>query len=415
MGTMIAKASAGRRPRATSLRYLAEAELAHAGAGLGFPPELEARYRADTNDERARQLRSVSWVSAVVYVAVCLLLNIFVIQDPIWRNVAIQNVVTPVLGLLISWWFFRPGVAFSRRETAALASSVIYTASVIVAVYFNPPNAAVQDLVLVILPLNFAMFFARLPFTYAVAFVGLSLALHTLAVLGRSDLPAAAREFPIGFVAVVCIPSLCCAYGLERAFRRDYLHRLLQRLQIEALSAQNDVLTQLSATDALTGAANRRRLDTELKKFCAAGAQGGAFMLIDVDRFKAFNDRHGHLAGDAVLRELAGCLMAQLRRCDLLARYGGEEFAVLLPGLGRHDALDAAERLRLAVENHLVPLNGGDVSVTVSIGIADLASCPEPTILLGASDAALYEAKKSGRNCVCAAWREPAAMPTAAD
>ena len=400
-------ATEGRRPRATSLRYLAEAELAHAGAGLAFPSDLEARYRADTNEDRARQLRSVSLVGALIYVCVCLLLNAFVIPNPLWRNVTIQNVVPPALGLAVGWRYFRPGVAFARREAAALAGSLIYTVSVILAVYFNPPEAAAQNLMLVILPLNFALVFARLPFAYAIALVVMSLAFHTLAVLARPDMPAAARGFPIGFVAAVCIPSLYCAYGLERAFRRDYLHRLLQRLQIEALSAENDVLARLSATDALTGAANRRRLDSELKRFCAAGAPGGAFMLIDVDGFKAFNDRHGHLAGDVVLRELAGCLTGQLRRCDLLARFGGEEFAVLLPGVSGHEALDAAERLRLAVEAHRVALNGDLLGVTVSIGIADLASCPEPTILLGASDAALYSAKKAGRNRVCAAWREP--------
>jgi diguanylate cyclase (GGDEF)-like protein len=400
-------ATEGRRSRATSLRYLAESELAHTGPGLAFPPDLEARYRADTNDDRARQLRAVSWLSALIYVAVCLLLNIFVIQAPVWRNVAIQNVVAPGLGLLICFRYFRAGVPFARREAAALASALIYTGSVILAVYFNPPEAAAQNLMLVILPLNFALVFARLALPYSIALVVLSLAGHTLAVLARTDIPDSARSFPIGFVAAVCIPSLCCAYGLERAFRRDYLHRLLQRLQIEALSAENDVLTRLSATDALTGAANRRHLDAELKRFCAGGAEQGAFLLIDVDGFKAFNDRHGHLAGDVVLRELAGCLMAQLRRCDLLARFGGEEFAVLMPGVSGPEALDAAERLRMAVEAHRVVLNGDLLGVTVSIGIADRASCPEPTILLGASDTALYAAKKAGRNRVCAAWREP--------
>ncbi len=123
-------------------------------------------------------------------------------------------------------------------------------------------------------------------------------------------------------------------------------------------------------------------------------------LLVDVDRFKELNDEHGHQTGDLCLQQVAERLSAHLRRCDLLARFGGEEFAVLLPGVGVHEAMSMAERLRAAIQARPFVVEGAKLSVTVSIGIAALNRGAAPETLIEAADVALYAAKNAGRNQV---------------
>lgn len=164
-------------------------------------------------------------------------------------------------------------------------------------------------------------------------------------------------------------------------------------------------LAGLASTDGLTGLANRRRLDQVLKQEWARGMRSErplALLMIDVDHFKAFNDRHGHHGGDVALRSVAQTLTASIRRPgDLAARYGGEEFMVVLPETDKAGACVIAEKLRLAIEA-LPPFAEDTVPITVSIGVAThlpaTHDLPEP--LFHAADRALYRAKKLGRNRV---------------
>ncbi len=164
-------------------------------------------------------------------------------------------------------------------------------------------------------------------------------------------------------------------------------------------------MVRLSERDALTGAHNRRslfaRLDLELER-SARFEHAMAVALVDVDRFRPYNDAHGHAAGDAVLRTVAGILGRAVRKVDLVARYGGEEFAVLLAGADRDAALLAAEGLRAAVEQANVPHGASEAGrVTISIGIGVFPEDGrELGALIDAADAALYAAKRAGRNAV---------------
>jgi len=128
-------------------------------------------------------------------------------------------------------------------------------------------------------------------------------------------------------------------------------------------------------------------------------------MMIDADHFKAFNDRHGHQAGDQALRELAKVITANVRRpADLVARYGGEEFSVILAETDSAGAQQIAEHIRQAVER--LPLrDGAQMPMTVSIGISSWTATSEMTLeqLLFAADKALYQAKEGGRNRVVVA------------
>lgn len=166
-------------------------------------------------------------------------------------------------------------------------------------------------------------------------------------------------------------------------------------------------LAQLAATDALTGVANRRTLDQTLRHEWFRAQRSGlplSLLMIDADHFKAFNDRHGHLAGDDALCSLTKVISTSVRRPgDLVARYGGEEFSVILPETDSAGARQIAEAIRVAVEQlPLVP--GAEMPMTVSIGISTWTSASETNLerLLFAADKALYQAKEGGRNRVVA-------------
>jgi diguanylate cyclase (GGDEF)-like protein len=174
-------------------------------------------------------------------------------------------------------------------------------------------------------------------------------------------------------------------------------------------SEEEDVLVQLyeaSVRDGLTGMFNRRHLSDRLAQEVAYAVRhdtGVCVLLLDIDFFKKVNDTHGHLAGDEVLRRLAGLVGEQIRREDLLARYGGEEFVLVIREVPLASAGLLAERIRAAVERMEVPYEGKILRMTVSIGVASLASCGAdrtPTHLLALADQALYRAKETGRNRV---------------
>ncbi len=161
----------------------------------------------------------------------------------------------------------------------------------------------------------------------------------------------------------------------------------------------------LAATDELTGMASRRHLLDQANSMLRVAQRYGrdfSVALVDVDRFKAVNDEHGHLAGDRLLREVSACLDGNHRASDIVGRYGGEEFVLLLPETSPEVACVLAERTRKGIEN--LALNGGSgpASITISLGVAGLRPGEEVDLecLLNRADEALYQAKKSGRNRV---------------
>ena len=206
----------------------------------------------------------------------------------------------------------------------------------------------------------------------------------------------------------------------------DYVPRTLDRRQISALEAlarqalallelrkglaalqasrqrleeANTLLTKQAITDPLTLLLNRRGLDERLAEELQRARRSGmplAVFMLDADHFKAFNDAHGHIAGDAVLKELARLLKGGLRPYDAVSRYGGEEYAVVLPGTTAEEAGALAERVRRAIAAHPWPLR----RVTASIGVAVLRQGEHGATLLARADDALYRAKRGGRDRV---------------
>ncbi len=157
-------------------------------------------------------------------------------------------------------------------------------------------------------------------------------------------------------------------------------------------------------TDARTGALNVRALEEDAEREIARAARKGlplCVIALDLDHFKALNDRYGHAAGDEALRLVVAEVYDEVRAGDVVARTGGEEFVVLLPETMIATAETIAERLRARVETMVVPFNGEELRLTVSVGVsAYLGEGDAWPLLLRRADVALYEAKSRGRNCV---------------
>jgi diguanylate cyclase (GGDEF)-like protein len=176
--------------------------------------------------------------------------------------------------------------------------------------------------------------------------------------------------------------------------------------QNEELQRGNEVLSQLSITDGLTKLHNHRyfqeRLTRELKRY-GRTAKPLSMLLVDLDDFKALNDRLGHASGDELLVRVASILDANVRDTDLLARYGGEEFVVLATDTDLEGAVQLAEKIRMAVEQavHIVNDSLRPIRITVSAGVAQYAG--NRRLFFESADRALYRAKDQGKNCVVAA------------
>jgi diguanylate cyclase (GGDEF)-like protein len=190
---------------------------------------------------------------------------------------------------------------------------------------------------------------------------------------------------------------------------------------VRRLREGREELERLSVTDALTGLVNRRQLTADLEGEVRRSDRHGrtfAVLMLDVDRFKHFNDTYGHQAGDAVLRRVADTLRACARDVDTVARFGGEEFTVVLPETTSEGAALVAERIRAGTEADRFTPEGGTapISVTVSIGYAIFPlHARTPQSLIEAADQALYRSKEGGRNRVtgAAGSAAPPAEPAA--
>jgi diguanylate cyclase (GGDEF)-like protein len=173
--------------------------------------------------------------------------------------------------------------------------------------------------------------------------------------------------------------------------------------------ARHELVSEQAVTDELTGLSNNRRFRELISKEADRAERFGhelSLIMLDIDDFKQINDTYGHLQGDKVLRMVGRVLHLESRGVDEPARYGGEEFAVALPETGLEGALDLAERVRVRIESEQVPRAGGasPVKVTASIGAASMPdSANSAEALIAAADAALYEAKRAGKNRVASA------------
>ena len=225
----------------------------------------------------------------------------------------------------------------------------------------------------------------------------------------RLALPLLAGDRAVGVLELLCEGTGPLPSDLLDGMQ-VFTTAVVAALEVARLHSQT---LELSQRDPLTGLLNRRRLDEDLPREVALAVRYDAplaFLMLDLDHFKRLNDEHGHLVGDGVLRQLATELTGALRSTDLVYRYGGEEFSVLLRNTDVRAASLLAERVRRQIQSAL-----GPQQVTVSVGVAAVpTNTCDSTELVRQADAALYAAKRAGRNRMAVARPVVTALPNAA-
>ncbi|HVX14199.1 MAG TPA: GGDEF domain-containing protein [Pirellulales bacterium] len=213
------------------------------------------------------------------------------------------------------------------------------------------------------------------------------------ALSGRGDIPL--EEAVLDAASRLLEANECLQQELSGA--KEKLNEHSQQIEVHMAEAR---------TDGLVGIPNRRAFDEEISRQCAALEQGGpgfSLVLLDIDHFKKFNDRHGHQAGDQVLKQVGQVLsnsstQRDSSQCDFVARYGGEEFAIIVPATEPHEGRMAAQQVRAAVEAATFDVGDKQLQVTVSLGVVGACAGDNPEAVIRRADEALYAAKKNGRN-----------------
>jgi diguanylate cyclase (GGDEF)-like protein len=217
---------------------------------------------------------------------------------------------------------------------------------------------------------------------------------------------------PIRAIAIPLIVGARVVGALEARYAepRDVTSEAVEVVEMLATHAAtaiesarlHEVTEERSEMDALTRLCNRRRLEEDLDAECKRSARYArplAFVMLDVDHFKSFNDTHGHPEADSALQEVAAVIAGCVRATDTAYRYGGEEFCVLLRETTADCAMVFAERVRQRIEQRFE--SGASAGITASFGVAEFsAATPLPRALVEAADAAMYQSKRAGRNCV---------------
>lgn len=377
-----------------------------------FPPELEPPFREWLHERAMSFLRQYVPVLVAAYVLFISLSLVkiyaftpahFQANDTrvFWWIVGVLGVDTLLFSLCVRntamdrWFWLYSGIV----DVVMLA-----TVSLGMITLHDPQNVRIATALLVIcfvLVFGTGMLLMRYCMTVAtLAF------LLTLAGAWLQGLMPVFWGFSYQF-ALVFSGMVLVSHFMMRSHRLVFLHEQLLRLEKEHLTGLSEELAELSLRDALTGVANRRRFDEVLlREWERARRQQSplSLLFIDIDYFKGYNDHYGHQAGDDCLRAVAFVLVDTGRRpTDLVARFGGEEFVLLLPETALPGAVDIAERVRVFLAQAMIPHAAAPQGrVTASIGVATLVPGDDQPAadLVGAADAALYQAKALGRDRV---------------
>jgi diguanylate cyclase (GGDEF)-like protein len=360
----------------------------------GFDAALEADYVRSRLLQGRTLIRMACLLALVVTVLRIVELAVTGVgmQGPFAGYMIVFPAVVLSSSMLLAWFAWRP--SFLHRYLP-LANFAVPARNVFASIAVAAMAARGQIELLIVLPAMVLspFFFLGLHFRAALACVLLTIASFAAAGLAFSlSLPVLLRS--CGFLAVTAATSAVAAWQIEKQSRRSFM--------------EGRLIAQLAEHDALTGAKNRRVFDEHLTRLWQQAIRDGrelAILLIDVDHFKAYNDRYGHQAGDTALQKVAATVQAQIARpLDLLSRYGGEEFAALLYDIDADSARDIAERMRIAVSDMAIEHRGSRAArvVTISIGVAAVQPLAErgPLGALQLADEALYTAKVNGRNNV---------------
>lgn len=377
----------------------------------------EQRFIDSTREARARHFMVSGWVALVVF-NLFLLSDWLMVPDVLWLAACLRLLVVTPTALIVLYLIWRRMGPMQRLSAggfeAVIVASGVAAASclTVVLIVTDSPYAGMYRCGLLPI-LVYGTLVQRFRFRFALAFaasvVGCHVASMVLAVGQASPYPEI--ELPAFLVLlVVAAYTLVMNFRMEKEERHRFAQKEHQAALRDALEASRAQLHALSRQDALTGVPNRRGFDEMAQMRWRAHQRPDdalAVLLVDVDHFKAYNDHLGHPAGDQCLRLVAQALQSALDTPDAaLARWGGEEFIVLLSHTDEVRARAVAERLCVAVRalalRHEAPGAGRVVTISVGGALArpalDRRQLPS---VVGQADAALYEAKRGGRDRVC--------------
>ena len=386
----------------------------------GFPPALEAVFRAESTPSKLRAMRISTAIGVVAGLGIAPALWVLMPDGhkailALWLLTAVP---AGVLCHALMWtrleirWQELQTAFFGVIVAACFSALMMLTSTQAVSGYFGG----------IVLLMMLDVIAGGFSFLLGAGFAALLALMFGLCVRYTHDGAGLGGIVQAGLMAVCCLFAVFAAWRLETETRRSWALMLRERMKHRALTHRNVELSELARRDPLTGLANRRAYELCEQMSWQNASQARVklgLIVVDIDHFKSFNDFYGHPAGDACLQTVARCLSEQLRgNGDMVARIGGEEFAILLPDLAVETAGDIAERMRLAVAALELPHLGRGTSSTVTISCGACSMVPVPAItpkdLFAAADAALYAAKQSGRNRVCLADQPPAAAASAA-
>lgn len=397
--------------RETELDTLAlavERNIAKLPRYLIFDRALERRFEGHRKALRKKQTVFAALVGVIVFnVLVFYNLQIAHVVEPskvLVVYLQTQLIVT-VPSLILIFLVGKTNSGRLRELLLILAYAIVTLGAVNINLNISGQPAAYDAFTNVLIPIACSI---GLPIAFWSAVIGsvISLAMFSAEVIAHPGMPPEAKDVLVLLYVAVVIITLIANYRFEVAERRTFLYYLVEFIRNQHAKRANEELTQISQTDALTGLANRRAFEEALDRAVAMSKEEGraaALLVLDIDRFKDYNDRYGHPKGDRCLESVAQAIQKASGN-NSASRIGGEEFAVVLPDAGFEKAFAVAQSIRAAVRNLKIPHEalGHGHCVTVSIGVAvrDAEHQVEASKLMLLADAALYQSKRNGRDRV---------------
>jgi diguanylate cyclase (GGDEF)-like protein len=367
-------------------------------------------------DPKLRRMLFYWAATAVLYSIFFVLVVLIATPDLIDRGAALDLAAYAIGGNAVSYLLVRFGGRFGLAPTTMATLQGVFAISCNMWLYAIAGPLRSATLMALMMVVVFCTFALRPRQTLALAAAGLAGIGATMWWLQAHD----PLRYPPEVEAVTF--TILAACSLTVTFLTGEMSKLRARLkaQKEELVKAVDTIRTLATIDELTALANRRHMNEvlaleERRRGPAAGTRAAAvpdrstcIALLDIDFFKQINDRHGHAAGDEVLRSFAAAARAELRSGDVLARWGGEEFLLMLPDTGEPEALMVVERIRARVGGlRIAAADGGDMPdgrrVSFSAGLTARRGAEALADTVNRADKALYQAKSSGRDRVVTA------------